>query len=501
MVDLLNLLAGIVGDKNVSDDPFVRFTYSRDTGLLPSKMPDYVVRPGSVEEVSMILELCNRYKVPVYPRGGGAGITGHGRPCIPGGIVLDMTRMNKVVDIDDENMAVTAQTGITWGELNKVVGEKNLDLGCRGPDSGLSATIGGSISNASVPTHGAHKYGGVADNVLGLQVVLPSGDVIRTGSGANVNARAYHHRYGGGPDITGLFIGDQGIFGVKTEATLKLYEKKPCYDGFTYAFKTLDDAQKAIIKIARKDICTDLHVMHSTTSSFILFLPEDLASRDVLRRREKILEGIKDQEKYDFFVNAEGWIFGTIEGYSEKEVEVKKAICEEICKKAGSVDIGPYYALDYYENQFGLLYGTWLKGFTRVVACCARLPITTIADTIRSTVQILEEEAREYGWMYVWAGTVVENHYQIPVAAAAVSTDTEAFEDVKESLYRAWVRMRDSYIFKYGGRPYWIGEFVSLALMRAYDGRYIELVRKIKDTLDPNHILNPGLFPYPVGEG
>ena len=114
---------------------------------------------------------------------------------------------------------------------------------------------------------------------------------------------------------------------------------------------------------------------------------------------------------------------------------------------------------------------------------------------------MLEEEAREYGWMYVWAGTVVENHYQIPVAAAAVSTDTEAFEDVKESLYRAWVRMRDSYIFKYGGRPYWIGEFVSLALMRAYDGRYIELVRKIKDTLDPNHILNPGLFPYPVGEG
>ncbi|MEM4675580.1 MAG: FAD-binding oxidoreductase, partial [Nitrososphaerota archaeon] len=151
MGEVLRALEGVVGPDYVSAEDFVLYTYSRGIGGgLEEVMPEYVVRPGSTEEVSKIVRIANKYRIPIVPRGGGCCLMGGSKPIEKGGIVVDLTRMNKIVDVNLEAMTVTVECGITWAKLNTFLFEKGYYTGTLGPGSGMSATVGGGLSHHSV---------------------------------------------------------------------------------------------------------------------------------------------------------------------------------------------------------------------------------------------------------------------------------------------------------------------------------------------------------------
>ena len=139
-------------------------------------------------------------------------------------ILVDMTDMENIIHIDEASMAVTVQAGVTWGKLRHELAKRGLRPGPLGPHGTWGATIGGALSYDSCCID-SHRYGQLSEDVLNLQVVLPTGEVIDTGSRSNPSSSIYH-RYCNGPDLAGLFLGASGSLGIITEASVRVYPKK-----------------------------------------------------------------------------------------------------------------------------------------------------------------------------------------------------------------------------------------------------------------------------------
>lgn len=214
--DLLRAVQEIVGVDYATAEPLALFAYTRDASSFGGSEAAVVARPASTREVSHIMDCAHGNRVPVVVRGGGASIYGQPKG-VPGcNLLLDMTRMNAIVDLNPANMTVTAQAGIIMGTLREACNREDLFVFT--PAAPVhTVSLGGWLS-------GAAGGGGLWWETLSLTVVLPDGTVVTTGGGpgTNVNQSLHYHRCLGGPDMTGLFIGDGGSFGVKTEATIRL---------------------------------------------------------------------------------------------------------------------------------------------------------------------------------------------------------------------------------------------------------------------------------------
>ena len=212
-------LEEIVGTENISTRESDRLVYATDwfwvpqmwldRGEEPSK-PDFIVHPASAEEISAIMRVANNFHIPVVPWGGGSGSQG-GAATIYGGILLDTKRMNKIIEIDEKTLSVTAQAGINGSQLEWALNEKGLTL----PHYAASAncaTLGGYLAPRGSGTIST-KYGKSEELVMSMQIVLPTGEIIRT---PHVPIHA------AGPDYFHLFLGSEGVFGVITEATMQV---------------------------------------------------------------------------------------------------------------------------------------------------------------------------------------------------------------------------------------------------------------------------------------
>ncbi|MFX0035087.1 MAG: FAD-binding oxidoreductase, partial [Candidatus Hermodarchaeota archaeon] len=242
MSTLYQKLARIVSEKRISDDIYVRHAYSRNVSSNLQGIPDIIIRPKSTEEISEILKIANDENIPVIPRGGGDCEFGGSKPIGDNGIILDTKSMDNILNLDTDNLVVTVDTGISWAKLNEYLSHYGLYTGCLGPGSGMVSSIGGGLSHHSVGGGGCAKYGACTNQVISLEVVLPTGEIIETGSQANKYSKFPFNRYGNGPDLAGLFCGDNGIFGVKTKVTLKVFPKPEFanYKTFLMPRKSLD---------------------------------------------------------------------------------------------------------------------------------------------------------------------------------------------------------------------------------------------------------------------
>ncbi|MCR8455794.1 MAG: FAD-dependent oxidoreductase [Crenarchaeota archaeon] len=168
--NLVQELAKIVGSDFVTDDYWVRRSYSMDSSmfeLLDAKSPAIVVRPGSIEELQEIVRLANKTKTPIYVRGGGTACAGTRGTRMHESILIDTTRMDKIVEIDEESLTVTAEAGVTWGRLNAELEKKGWRLGVKGPYSGYAACVGGSVAYNAV-AYASTRYGLIAEEVISL---------------------------------------------------------------------------------------------------------------------------------------------------------------------------------------------------------------------------------------------------------------------------------------------------------------------------------------------
>ena len=210
-MSLREALLEVVPDPlRVSDGESVLEGHSTDLTYHPGRRPDVVVFPTTTHEVASVLAYANRERIPVVPYGAGSSLEGHVIP-IAGGIVLDLSRLDKVVDVRPADLQATVQAGVPRSALNAAAAEHGLQFPV---DPGADATLGGmAATNASGTT--TVRYGGMRAQVLALEVVLADGTVIRPGSRAVKTSAGY--------DLRGLFVGSEGTLGVITELTLRLY--------------------------------------------------------------------------------------------------------------------------------------------------------------------------------------------------------------------------------------------------------------------------------------
>ncbi len=251
--DVISHLGDIVGEKNCSTRTADLYVYGFDASI-HHKTPDVVVQPRSTEQVSQILKLANQLKIPVIPRGAGTGLCGAAVP-LKGGIVIDMCRMNKIKEIRVEDLLCVCEAGVVYDQLNKELGKSKFSFP-PAPGSAEACTIGGMVAtNASGMR--AVKYGGTRDYVLGLEVVLPSGEIIRIGTRTLKNASGYQ--------LERLFTGSEGTLGVITEITLKIAPKPKKAAMVLAGFDDLEKAGKCVSALIAKPLLPSAVELMDTT--------------------------------------------------------------------------------------------------------------------------------------------------------------------------------------------------------------------------------------------
>ena len=247
-------LAGLVGADHVltGDDcaGFATDIYFR------LEMPLAVVRPGTVDELAGVVATATRSGIAVCARGGGTSYTAGYLPISRNTVIIDFGRLDRIVEINLVDAYVTVESGVTWAALKSTLDPLGLRTPFYGPFSGLRATVGGAVSQHAISL-GSAAHGLSAQSVLSMLVVLADGTRLHTGSAARVEANAGMHSVGpfmrhDGPDLTGLFTGDCGAFGVKATITLALVATKAAFRGVSFSFADFTSMHLAMREISRE---------------------------------------------------------------------------------------------------------------------------------------------------------------------------------------------------------------------------------------------------------
>lgn len=459
-------LEEIVGRKYVSVKESDKLVYSTDWFWLPQmyldrgqrlQAPDFIVHPGSVEEISEILKIANSYNIPVIPWGGGSGSQGGTVP-VYGGIILDVKRLNKIMDIDEKSLTVTAQAGINGSQLEWAVNEKNLTLP-HYPASANCATLGGYLAPRGSGTIST-KYGKAEDLVLGMQVVLPTGKVIRT---PNIPQHA------AGPDFYHLFLGSEGTLGVITEATMQLD-----YLPEVRLFRAVlfDDLTKAL-EAGRRMMVRRLE-------------PTVIRLYD----KKSTLSQVKKVLGYEF--DGAYMVIGFDGDKDIASLQEKKAL--QICKDLGAKDLGRKPGETWWQHRYDFYYPPkglhfpWMYGTTETVAT-----FSDIENIYYAQKEAVETTYKDWDVDYIghfshwfhW-GTMIYSRFIIK----------EPPQDPTEALQlhnRVWNTAMTA-VLENGGmvnEHHGVGLKLSRFMRRQY-GEAWDMLESIKHTLDPNGIMNPG---------
>ncbi|HML31286.1 MULTISPECIES: FAD-binding oxidoreductase [Sporomusa] len=454
----IEALKRIVGTEHVLTSAEELHCYSYDATPGFSHMPDVVVIPGTTEEVAKVLALANSEKIPVYTRGSGTNLSAGTIPT-KGGIVLLMTRMNQIIEIDTENLVAVAQPGVIVSDLNKAVETHGLIYP---PDPGTvtTATLGGTVSENAGGLRGL-KYGVTKHYVMGLEVVLASGQVMNVG-GKNVKDVS-------GYDMTKLFTGAEGTLGVITKIIVKLVPAPEAKKSMMAIFKNLDNAGNSIAAIiAAKIIPATLEIMDNPT-----------------------IRTVEDYAKVGLPVDAEAVLLIEVDGIPEVvEKEAAKVLEVLTINKADEVR----QAKDAAERD-----KIWAARRAALPALAKLRPTTFVEDAtvprnkVPDMIRAVNEIAKKYN---VTIGTF--GHAGDGNMHPTIVCDIRDEEEMSR-VYKAMDEIFGTAI-KLGGTL--SGEHgIGLGKLKYMEDQFgpvaMEAMRNIKRALDPNLILNPGKL---VGE-
>lgn len=247
-------LAEALGSEAVETDPKALAFYSNDIFWQLRVAPVAVVTPSTIDEVIEAVRICAAANAPIIPRGGGMSYSRGYLAESEGAVLFDMRRLGAIREINAESLYVTVEAGCTWATLNEALSPLGLRTGYWGPLSGLNATVGGALSQNSA-FFGSTVNGTVAEAVLGVEAVLADGTRITTGSGMFREAKPFTRE--GGPDFSGLFLGDSGSFGLKVAATLRLHPEPRNHGYHSFGFASLAAMGRAQVELARAKVVTE----------------------------------------------------------------------------------------------------------------------------------------------------------------------------------------------------------------------------------------------------
>ncbi|MFL2769967.1 MAG: FAD-binding oxidoreductase [Rhodospirillaceae bacterium] len=250
---LIATLQSILGTEYVITDETERIYYSQDVNNSgPTVMA--VIQPQSKEQLCKSIATITKAGVAVFPRGGGFSYTDGYVPTTSKGITVDTRKLNRILEINTEDMYVTVEAGCTWAALEDSLSDKNVRPVFWGPFSGLNATVGGSISQGTL-TYGSSKHGPSGASVESMEIALADGSILVTGSAGQPKHSPFFRHYG--PDLTGIFCNDAGALGIKMTITLRLQRRLPVVMGISYGFETFEGLNKGMAAAAREGLPTE----------------------------------------------------------------------------------------------------------------------------------------------------------------------------------------------------------------------------------------------------
>jgi len=445
-------LIDIVGAKNYTDDLIDMVSYSYD-GSQHKHRPTCAVWPETSQHVSEVLVLANVEKIPVVPRGAGTGLSGMAIP-VKGGIVLDLSHMNAILKISIEDRLAVVQPGVVYADLEKVLLPHGFFFP-PDPASGTVATLGGNVATNAGGLKGA-KYGTTRDYVLGLQVVLPDGRIMRTGSKAMKSVSGY--------DLTRLFVGSEGTLGVVTEITLKINPKPTATSTALATFNNLDDAGQAISQIMYSGIIPSAleilgrHTILAINQNTDLNLPEV----DAMLLVET--DGYTQQET-DYQIQK------VIEVFAKNNPrEIKQAQTEEEAQELWIARKSAYGVLARIKTHFVLEDVT--------------VPMANISNLLKGVEAIAEKhnlQIASYG--HAGDGNL---HPQI-LYDGYDPDEVQRVETACADLFQLAIDLEGTLTGEHG-----IGLSKASYMTLEHDPVAMDVMRTIKKGFDPNNILNPG---------
>ena len=482
MVTVQDELREIVGVENVSTSPSVLEAYrfvAVGQDFPVCSRPGAVVLPSNEEQVSRILILANERRIPVVTRGQGTGFQGES-VAIEDSILMDMSLINRLIDIDEDNMVVIAETGCTMNTLANELDKRGLAFPIR-PWFTPNMHIGAYIINNGTGDFGS-AYGRAGDHVKGLEVVLANGEIVRLGSWAYQHGYGACHRYAGGPDLIGLFINSSGTLGVVTKVALRLINKRRLqwYRAFGWPRNQLASLCRSIYECQRYGL-SSFHLQNYWSTRGII-------GARIARWPASSL-GVPDEEL----------IIANLIQVAENEdlLQIMSRDITSICEGNGGVDLGPdlckasqgppYYGVNLsnlYRFGPGLVAPSDGMNWAYFYHCTPTLKFPEYWD-------YFEEVVDKYGFHDERRGPVM---LIFPLNAAMLNPyPTFGYRpEVPDEV----LRMRQAYteiqkgMAKMGVLPYTLGAFLPKDFINNLGPSY-ELTKSIKRLIDPNNILNP----------
>lgn len=251
---LADALRAIVGADHVDDREAKRRLHSEDIWQVSDAVVPLIVSPQSTAELCDVMAAVHRAGFDVAPRGAGMSYTGGYIPAGDNVISLDLSGMNRILRISRDDMTVTVEAGVTWKQLYEALSAQGLRTPFWGPMSGLTSTVGGGLSQLNA-VFGAGQYGTTSESVVGVSVVLADGKMICTAARGPEGFPFFRHY---GPDLTGLFCGDCGAFGVKAEITLRLISLPAHEDYASFSFPTGEDLLRGMAELSRAGVTSEM---------------------------------------------------------------------------------------------------------------------------------------------------------------------------------------------------------------------------------------------------
>ena len=454
MERIYDALAEIVGKEYVSDKPEERFIYSRDPGTMDPQEPDFVVIPHTTEQVQAVLHLANREKIPVVPLGGGLVLSGLSRP-LKRGIVVDMKRMNRILEVNEASRYVLVEAGVSHGMLQAYLRKNYPHLKHSMPDSPPAATIAGNVLIHG-SGHMSQATGFHSEMLNGLEVVLPTGEICAIGS---CSTTPFWFSRAPLPDLAGLFLGWHGTTGVVTKLAIKLYPNPSKKDVMMFLTENAEYLPDILFKITGTEMAEDLNVSASQEPAY--------------------MEGLQLSLIY-------------VTANSDEELKLKKRTIREalrsyIDEKEGGFMFVPTFAkgrfLETPLREMTKFADTKKGGGFEYVG--AIMPLELFPQAYQEGVRIAER----YDTPYSMAIRVIGRGHSMMFAYAYAfnRADDEDRKKAQRALHET-----NMMVLEMGGIPWKAEEPAQQLILEKMDPETVRLMNKIRAILDPNGIMNPG---------
>jgi glycolate oxidase len=446
-------LKTLVGEAHITRNPEDRVCYSYDAAPGQHFMPDAVVFPGSEAQVADIMRLAWKKRIPVIPRGSGSGMTGGAVP-VKGGLVMALTRMNRILSIDADNFIATVEPGVIVADLHGAVEKQGLFYP-PDPASSSVCTIGGNVGECAGGPR-AVKYGVTRDYVLGLKAVMPCGDIIHTGVRTAKGVAGY--------DLTRLIVGSEGTLAVVTRIILKLLPRPAHVATMAVSFDDMNQAARVVSGIMRRAV-----------------IPRCVEYLD-----HASLELVKDQLRFDLPAQAKALLILELDG-DEALVKTQTRQIQDFCSQSGALDFrmadDPVQALTLWQARKALspvLYKIASQKLNEDIV----VPISKIPDMV-SRIQAIQQES---GLTVVSFGHAGDGniHCNIMYDKTDASQTKKALKAV-DKLFAATLELGGTITGEHG-----VGLSKKAYLSWEIGETEQTIMKQIKAVFDPRQILNPG---------